>query len=94
MAVTTVVFDVGETSERRDVLKPDAGFFQHIVEHAGVPAAEIVYVGDRVDNDVLPASAAGLKAMRIRRRAHAAHATPRGVPEIATLAKLPEALDV
>ncbi|MBN8901527.1 MAG: HAD family hydrolase, partial [Rhodospirillales bacterium] len=37
------------------------------VELAGVPAAEIAYVGDRLDNDVLPARAAGMTAVFLRR---------------------------
>ncbi len=81
------------SSERWDVWKPDAGFFEHVVEEAGVPANEIAYVGDRVDNDVLPALAAGMTAVRIRRGAHAADETPPGVVEIESLAELPEALD-
>jgi FMN phosphatase YigB (HAD superfamily) len=80
------------SSERWDVWKPAAGFFQHIVEEAGVPAEEIAYVGDRVDNDVVPARAAGMTAVRIRRGAHAADETPAGIPEIASLAELPGAL--
>ncbi|HZS30801.1 MAG TPA: HAD family hydrolase [Gaiellaceae bacterium] len=81
------------SSERWEVWKPDAGFFEHVVEQAGVTAEEIVYVGDRVDNDVLPALAAGMVAVRIRRGAHAADETPPGVTELESLAGLPEALD-
>src|SRR5205823_5908963 len=67
------------SSERWGVEKPDAGFFAHVVEEAGVPAEEIAYVGDRVDKDVLPALAAGMTAVRIRRGMHADIATPDGV---------------
>jgi FMN phosphatase YigB (HAD superfamily) len=80
------------SSERWRVLKPDAGFFERVVVEAGVPAEEIAYVGDRVDNDVLPARAAGMTAVRIRRGAHAADETPTGVHEILSLRELPEAL--
>jgi FMN phosphatase YigB (HAD superfamily) len=80
------------SSERWDVWKPDAGFFDRILEAAGVPAAEVAYVGDRVDNDVLPALAAGLVAVRIRRGAHAADETPAAIPEIESLAALAEVL--
>src|SRR5581483_4195774 len=59
------------SSERWGVEKPDAGFFAHVVEAADAPADEILYVGDRVDKDVVPALAAGLHAIRIRRGAHA-----------------------
>ena len=80
------------SSERWGVEKPEAGFFEHVVEEAGVPAAEIAYVGDRVDKDVLPAVAAGMTAVRIRRGMHAADETPDGILEIASLAELPGAL--
>jgi FMN phosphatase YigB (HAD superfamily) len=80
------------SSERWGVEKPDAAFFAYIVEEAGVPPEEIVYVGDRVDNDVLPALAAGLHAVRIRRGAHAEVDSPDGVITIGSLEELPEAI--
>ncbi|HKC77211.1 MAG TPA: HAD family hydrolase [Gaiellaceae bacterium] len=80
------------SSERWDVWKPDRGFFDHVVEGAGVPAAAIVYVGDRVDNDVLPALASGLRAVRIRRGAHADVESPPGTVTIDSLAELLEVL--
>jgi FMN phosphatase YigB (HAD superfamily) len=80
------------SSERWGVDKPAAGFFEHVVEEAGMPPSEIAYVGDRVDNDVLPALAAGMVAVRVRRGAHAADETPPGVPEIGSLAELPDVL--
>ena len=49
------------------VEKPSPAFFDRVVEVAGCPAAEIAYVGDRLDNDVLPAKAAGMTAIFIRR---------------------------
>jgi FMN phosphatase YigB (HAD superfamily) len=80
------------SSERWGVEKPDLGFFAHVVEKAGAPAGEILYVGDRVDNDVLPALAAGLRALRIRRGAHAHVESPRDTITIGSLDELPEAL--
>jgi FMN phosphatase YigB (HAD superfamily) len=80
------------SSERWGVEKPDTGFFAHVVEAAATPAEEIVYVGDRVDNDVLPALEAGLRAVRIRRGAHAEVESPPGVLTIASLAELPGVL--
>jgi FMN phosphatase YigB (HAD superfamily) len=80
------------SSERWGVEKPDAGFFARIVEEAGVPAGKILYVGDRVDNDVLPALAAGLHAVRVRRGAHADVESPDGAVTIESLTQLPEAL--
>jgi FMN phosphatase YigB (HAD superfamily) len=80
------------SSERWGVEKPAAGFFAHVVEEAGVAAQEILYVGDRVDNDVLPALAAGLRAVRVRRGAHAHVESPAGTTTIDSLAELPEVL--
>jgi FMN phosphatase YigB (HAD superfamily) len=81
------------SSQRWGVEKPDADFFAHVVEEAGVPEDEILYVGDRVDNDVVPARAAGLHAIRIRRGAHARVESPAGIVTIGSLTELPEALD-
>jgi len=80
------------SSERWGVEKPDAGFFAHVVDEAGVSADEILYVGDRVDNDVVPALAACLHAVRIRRGAHALVESPAGIVTIGSLTELPEAL--
>ena len=55
------------SSERWQVWKPDAAFFARVIEVAGVAPAKIAYVGDRVDNDVGPALAAGMVAVHIRR---------------------------
>ena len=49
------------------VEKPDPAFFNRIIELAGLPPGEIAYVGDRVDNDVLPALACGLQAVHVLR---------------------------
>jgi FMN phosphatase YigB (HAD superfamily) len=38
-----------------------------VVETAGEPPESIAYVGDRLDNDVLPTLAAGMKAVFVRR---------------------------
>jgi FMN phosphatase YigB (HAD superfamily) len=49
------------------VEKPDPQFFAAVVELAGVPAAQIAYVGDRYDNDVQPVRLAGMLPILIRR---------------------------
>jgi FMN phosphatase YigB (HAD superfamily) len=77
--------------------KPSPEFFAAIARLAGLAPAEIAYVGDRVDNDVLPALRAGMAAVHIRRgpwgrlqarEPDAARATLR----IDSLAELPGAL--
>lgn len=48
--------------------KPDPAFFAAVVELAGAARPQdLLYVGDRVDNDVLPAGAAGLATCWLRR---------------------------
>ena len=54
-------------SELEGVQKPDPAFFDRITQVSGLPAASIAYVGDRVDNDVIPAHLAGLVPVHIRR---------------------------
>ena len=55
------------SSARWGVEKPDLGFFRLISEELGIEPARIAYVGDRLDNDVLPAKAIGMRAVFIRR---------------------------
>lgn len=75
------------------VEKPAAGFFERLAVEAGVPPEEIAYVGDRVDNDVEPALAAGMVAVHIRRGPWGhLHAPPAGALRIHGLDELPEAL--
>ena len=59
--------DVISSSDSLGVRKPDVRFFEYIVELAGCDPDEVAYVGDRVDNDVIPAAAAGLVAIHVRR---------------------------
>lgn len=57
-------------SEEWGVAKPDPEFFALVRQAAGCAPGEIVYVGDRVDNDVLPAKAAGMRSVLLRRGPH------------------------
>ncbi len=59
--------DVVASSASIGVAKPDRRFFERIVDLCGVPAGAIAYVGDRLDNDVLPAQSIGMNAIFIRR---------------------------
>jgi HAD superfamily hydrolase (TIGR01549 family) len=60
--------DVVAMSEELGVEKPDPAFFTAVTERLGEPdPAAIAYVGDRVDNDVRPAAAAGMTAVWLRR---------------------------
>jgi HAD superfamily hydrolase (TIGR01662 family) len=55
------------TSHQWGVSKPDPGFFTEVLRATGAEPARIAYVGDRVDNDVEPARAAGLHPVFIPR---------------------------
>ncbi len=86
--------DLVSGSASLGVRKPDPAFFSALVEVSGTPVAEIAYVGDRVDNDVLPALAAGVVAIHIRRGPWGfLQATPSGVEVIDSLGELPGVLD-
>lgn len=75
------------------VRKPAPAFFQRMVAEAGCEPGELADVGDRVDNDVLPALAAGLVAVHLRRGPWGRlQATPPGAVAIGTLADLPDTL--
>jgi HAD superfamily hydrolase (TIGR01549 family) len=55
------------TSDSWGVEKPSPGFFARAVEESGVPAGQVLYIGDRLDNDVRPALDAGMKVVLLRR---------------------------
>ena len=86
--------DVISSSASLGVRKPDPVFFEKVVELMGCPAGEVAYVGDRVDNDVLPAAAAGLVAVHVRRGpwGRLQPTPPEAALGLDDLATLPEAL--
>ncbi|MFN3447186.1 MAG: HAD family hydrolase [Roseococcus sp.] len=78
------------TSAIWGVAKPDAGFFARVMAAAGAPAERIAYVGDRLDNDVAPARAAGLRALFLPRGLWGAlhDAAAHGAERVASLTEL------
>ncbi|MET0772736.1 MAG: HAD family hydrolase [Candidatus Limnocylindrales bacterium] len=60
--------EVMAMSEEMGVSKPDPAFFARALElMGGADPADVTYVGDRPDNDVRPAAAAGMRAVWLRR---------------------------
>jgi HAD superfamily hydrolase (TIGR01549 family) len=59
--------DVLAMSDALGVAKPDPAFFARVLALVGASPEAVAYVGDRVDNDVVPAAAAGLRAVWLRR---------------------------
>jgi len=94
--------EVMAMSEAMGVNKPDAAFFARTLELLGGPdPGDVAYVGDRVDNDIVPAAAAGMRAVWIRRgpwgllhedRDGAAHLVVRSLDEL--VERIDEAWDV
>ncbi|PZF94467.1 HAD family hydrolase [Micromonospora deserti] len=73
--------------------KPAPQFYASVVEAAGVPAGQVVHVGDSLAHDVVGPQRAGLRAIWLNRLGLP---RPPGVQpdaEISTLADLPTALD-
>jgi HAD superfamily hydrolase (TIGR01549 family) len=59
--------DFAAASHTLGAEKPSAAFFERLLEAVDAERGEVAYVGDRVDNDVVPAAAAGMVAVHIRR---------------------------
>jgi FMN phosphatase YigB (HAD superfamily) len=87
------VVDAVGSSASWGVQKPSPEFFARVVDLAGAPAERIAYVGDRVDNDIEPALAAGLIAVHVRRGPWGYLQTPPAdAIRITSLGELPGAL--
>jgi HAD superfamily hydrolase (TIGR01549 family) len=85
-------------SDEMAIAKPDPAYFSRVLEMLGSPdPASVAHVGDRVDNDVVPAAAFGLRSIWIRRgpwgRIQQLPAGFTPVLVIDSLAELPDGLD-
>ena len=63
----TLPVDRVATSAEWGVSKPDPDFFARVAATLAAAPEHIAYVGDRVDNDVVPARRAGMLAVHLRR---------------------------
>lgn len=59
--------DLIGTSDDWGASKPDPLFFERVAEVTPAQPSEILYVGDRLDNDIRPAAEAGMRTALIRR---------------------------
>ena len=59
--------DLVASSGGLGVEKPSPAFFARLIELAGTEPDRIAYVGDRVDNDIVPAGEAGMVTVFVRR---------------------------
>ncbi len=82
------------TAEEAGVSKPHPRFFQLALERVGAEASRSIVIGDRLDNDVEPAAAAGIRAVLLDR-----HGKVDGVPMpasavVRSLSELPPMLEL
>lgn len=86
------------TSQGLGFEKPDPRFFAEVIRLAGEPdGSRVAYIGDRLDNDVIPAAQAGMFTVFLKRGpwAHLQASQPgaaRAVAEIHGLCDLPALL--
>ncbi|MGW8944517.1 HAD family hydrolase [Streptomyces koyangensis] len=59
--------DLIGTSDDWGVSKPDPEFFRRVAAVVPAEPGDILYVGDRVDNDLRPGAAAGMRTALVRR---------------------------
>lgn len=96
LAALGVEPDVMAMSDVLGVHKPAPEFFAAVLELLDAPPGDIAYVGDRVDNDVGPAAAAGMRAVWLRRGPWGRlHTDPDGQAdlEVSSLAELVARVD-
>ncbi|WP_417844695.1 HAD family hydrolase [Thalassospira sp.] len=85
------------SSARLKCKKPDPAFFNAIIEQTGHDPADIIYIGDRLDNDIYPALQHGMDAIWLLRGPWAfaqwqQSGIPDGIRTIRSLAELPALL--
>jgi HAD superfamily hydrolase (TIGR01549 family) len=90
-------FDVWAVSAEVGSEKPDPAIFEHALAEAGSPAERCVMVGDRLDNDIIPARRQGLKGIWLLRGEAPDEPTREQLAQadaaIGSLEELPAALD-
>lgn len=74
-------FDVVAASAELGVAKPDKRIFARALEMAGCLPRDAAMVGDRLDNDILPAKAVGMKTVWIRRMPKGGQSSEPGTPQ-------------
>ena len=81
-------------SDAIGVAKPEPAFFARVLELLGDPdPVAVAYVGDRIDNDVEPATAAGMRGVWIRRGPWGVIQSPGKVAPALTVDTLDELAD-
>lgn len=91
------LLDVVALADQVGAEKPDLRIFQHALDEAGVDASRVVYVGNRLDTDIRPAKALGMRTVWMLRGEASPAPTREQLAEpdavITSLAGLPAVLD-
>jgi HAD superfamily hydrolase (TIGR01549 family) len=89
--------EVMAMSDEMGAHKPAPEFYAEVLRLLGEPAAaDVAYVGDRLDNDIYPAAAAGMRPVWLRRGPWARITTdlpPTGTLVVDSLTELAERID-
>jgi HAD superfamily hydrolase (TIGR01549 family) len=95
LAAIGVEAEVVAMSEALAVAKPDPAFFAMTLELLGDPdPGQVAYVGDRVDNDVVPTLTAGMRPVWLRRGPWGViQRLPADLPEVLTVDSLDELVE-
>jgi HAD superfamily hydrolase (TIGR01549 family) len=73
--------------------KPSTELLRIAADKVGVGLASSVFVGDRIDNDIVPALASGMHAVLKDAYTNAGKATPSGAHKIRLLSELPSLIE-
>lgn len=76
-----------------DVRKPNPALFRIAADKIGVSTENILFVGDRIDNDIVPAMASGMRAALKEAYTNTGKRTPQGAHRIRRLSELPELIE-
>lgn len=89
-------FEHQEVSGDIGLGKPDPRFFEHILQKCGVSPCEALMIGDRLDNDIVPARMMGMKTIWVRTGLYRIlePRVPAEIPDacVETVAELPSAI--
>ena len=73
-------FDNFEVSDSIGLEKPDKRIFLHVMNILKVSADECIMIGDRIDNDIIPANKLNIFSIRIK-TGRFSHQNPRNLSE-------------
>lgn len=76
-----------------DFRKPDIRIFQTAADQIGELPRDILFVGDRINKDIIPALKAGMQAVLKEAYTNIGKRTPEGVCKISQLAELPKLVE-